>query len=95
MELRRALDGEVVRFGRTGGPDHCARVGADQAGDVFAGDLDRLFRGDVTARVQLLSHTYTIRTATVHAHGYNRCPQSTNGFKSALNKRLGSVEPKA
>ena len=42
VEMRRALDGEVVRFGRTRGPDDLLGVGIDQCGDLFARILDRL-----------------------------------------------------
>ncbi len=44
VELRRALDGEVVRFGGTRGPGDLARVGTDQRGHVFAGNLHRFLR---------------------------------------------------
>jgi SHS2 domain-containing protein len=43
VELRRALDREVVRLGRTRRPDDLARVGADQRGDVLARLLDHRF----------------------------------------------------
>jgi hypothetical protein len=42
VEVRRALDGEVVRFGGAGGPDDFLGVGIDQRGDLFARLLDRL-----------------------------------------------------
>ena len=44
VELRRALEREVVRLGGARGPDDLARVGADQLGHVAARLLDRLFR---------------------------------------------------
>ncbi len=36
VEMRRALDGEVVRLGGTGGPDDFLGIGADQGGDFLA-----------------------------------------------------------
>ena len=44
VELRRALEREVVGLGRARGPDDLARVGADQRGDLLARLLDRLLR---------------------------------------------------
>ena len=44
VELRRALEREVVRLGRARGPDDLARVGVDQRGDLLARLLDRLLR---------------------------------------------------
>jgi hypothetical protein len=41
VELRRALDGQVVALGGAGGPDDLARIGIDQLGHFFA----RLFHG--------------------------------------------------
>jgi len=44
VELRRALDGEVVALGGPGGPDDLLGIRADQRGDVRARLLDRFFR---------------------------------------------------
>ena len=41
VEIRRALDGQVVRLGGAGSPDDLARIGVDQFGDFLAG-LDRV-----------------------------------------------------
>jgi hypothetical protein len=42
VEVRRALDGQVVGLGGAAGPDDLARVGVDQGGHLLAGGLDRL-----------------------------------------------------
>ena len=42
VEIRRALDGQVVRLGGAGSPDDLARIGVDQLGDFLAGLLDRV-----------------------------------------------------
>jgi hypothetical protein len=39
VEVRGALDGQVVRFGRARRPDDLARVGADQVGHLLTGLL--------------------------------------------------------
>ena len=44
VELGRALDGQIVRFGRAGGPDDFLRVSIDQLGDLLACFFDGLFR---------------------------------------------------
>ena len=44
VELRRTLDGKVVRLGGARRPDDLARIGADQGGDLLARLLDRRFR---------------------------------------------------
>ena len=43
VEVRSALDRQVVGLGRAAGPDDLARVGADQVGHLFAGLLDGRF----------------------------------------------------
>jgi hypothetical protein len=40
IEVRGALQRQVVRFGRARSPDDLARIGADQRGDVRARFLD-------------------------------------------------------
>src|SRR6266568_61370 len=44
VEIRRALDGEVVAFGRARGPDDLLGIGVQQRGDVLARFLDRFLR---------------------------------------------------
>ena len=44
VEVRRALQRQVVRLGRTRRPDDLARVGVDQRRDLLARLLDRCFR---------------------------------------------------
>jgi hypothetical protein len=44
VELRRALQCQVVGLGRAGRPDDLARVGTDQLSHLLARLLDRLFR---------------------------------------------------
>ena len=44
VEVRRALDGQVVRLRGARGPDDFARIGIDQRGDVLARFFDRTFR---------------------------------------------------
>ena len=41
VEMRRALDSQVVGLGGTGGPDDFARVGIDQVSDLATSVLDR------------------------------------------------------
>jgi hypothetical protein len=43
VEMRRALDGEVVALGGAAGPDDLARVGVDERGHLRAALLHRLF----------------------------------------------------
>ena len=43
VEIRRALDGQVVGLGGAGGPDDFARIGVDQPGDLGAGVFHGLF----------------------------------------------------
>src|SRR6266849_2669493 len=44
VEIRRAFDGEVVAFGRAGGPDDLFRIGIEERRDVLARLLHRLLR---------------------------------------------------
>src|SRR6266851_4779956 len=44
VEIRRALDGEVVAFGRARSPDDLLGIGVQQRGDVLARLLDRFLR---------------------------------------------------
>ena len=43
IEMRHALDGEVVRLGSAGSPDDFTRIGIDQLGHLATGILDCFF----------------------------------------------------
>src|SRR5690606_1968537 len=77
VEVRRALEREVVRFGRAGGPDDLARVGADQFGHLDAGLFDGLFgfpaismrAGGGVAEVLTQPRDHGVDDARVHRGG--------------------------